>query len=753
MRLEIQDILDYHAGRRPGKIAIVPSKPCRTQRDISLAYTPGVAEVCRRIQDSPDLAHTFTLKGNLVAIVTNGTAVLGLGDIGGLAAKPVMEGKAVLFKRFADVDAIDIELNCTDPEKVCEVVKSLEPSFGGINLEDIRAPACFVIERRLREEMEIPVFHDDQHGTAIVSAAALLNALEIVEKKIDEIRIVVSGAGAAGIACANMYLQLGVRPENMIMVDSRGVIHASRQEGMNSFKEAFARETSCRSLADAMKDADVFVGVSGPDLVSEDMIRSMAANPVVFALANPDPEIEFEKALSVRSDLIMATGRSDYPNQVNNVLGFPYIFRGALDVQATRINEAMKVAAVRALARLAHEDVPDAVLQAYGLGRLEFGRQYIMPKPFDPRVLWWVAKAVAQAAMETGVARRPIDDIEQYRDRLTRIYGSSQVMVRKVVRKIRPPLKTIVFPDGMEEKVIRACQIMIEEHIARPILLGNEEDIRESIRAFHFAEDAFAIIDPLHARGLVEKYAKEFYRLRQRKGVDVDQAYHYIQWRNYFGAMMVHMGDADGYVSGLGYNYTDSIRPTLQIIKMREGLGTLSSLYLAFFGEKTYFLADSTINIDPSPVQLAEIALNTAGAAEFFNVEPRVAMVSFSNFGGNKHPAAEKVRKAVRIAKEMRPDLVIDGEMQADVAVVPELMKSAFSFSSLKGEANVLIFPELNSANICVKLLKELGNAELLGPVLMGLQRPVNVMPRVSTVEDIANIAAITALEIDYGPL
>ena len=753
MRLDIQEVLDYHAGRRPGKIEIIPSKPCRTQRDISLAYTPGVAEVCTRIQANPELAYRYTLKGNLVAVVTNGTAVLGLGNIGALAAKPVMEGKAVLFKRFADVDAIDIELDCSDPARLCDIVKGLEPSFGGINLEDIKAPECFFIEARLREEMHIPVFHDDQHGTAIVSAAALLNALELAGKQIGGVKVVVCGAGAAGISCARLYRTMGVRAENILMVDSLGVIFSGRKEGMNPYKGEFARETSCRTLADAMKGADVFVGVSGPGLVSAEMIQSMSDNSIVFALANPDAEIGYEEAMAARSDLIMATGRSDYPNQVNNVLCFPYLFRGALDVRATKINEEMKIAAVHALARLAHEDVPDSVLQAYRLKRLQFGREYILPKPFDPRVLPWVSTAVVKAAAESGVARAPVEDFDEYRDRLARIHGSSQVMVRKVIHRILPSLKSIVFPDGLEEKVIRACQIIVEEHIARPILLGNEEDIRRTIRAFHFNEDDFVIMNPLHSHERVEKYAKEFYRLRQRKGVDLDYAFQYIQWRNYFGAMMVHMGDADGYISGLGYNYTDSIRPALQIVKLQEGRSTLASLYMAFFGERTYFLADCTINIDPTPAQLAEIAMSTARAAEFFNVEPRVAMLSFSNFGRNKHPNAEKVRQAVRIAKQMRPDLMIDGEMQADVAVVPEIMEAAFPFCNLKGGANVLIFPELNSTNICFRLLKELGNAELLGPVLMGLQKPVNVMPRVSTVEDIVNMAAITALEIDSGPL
>ncbi|MEW6443718.1 MAG: NADP-dependent malic enzyme [bacterium] len=753
MRLEPQEVLDYHAGRRPGKIEIIPSKPCRTQRDISLAYTPGVAEVCSRIRERPELAYRYTLKGNLVAVVTNGTAVLGLGNIGALAAKPVMEGKAVLFKRFADIDAIDIELDCSDADRLCEMVKGLEPTFGGINLEDIKAPECFYIEGRLREEMHIPVLHDDQHGTAIVSAAALLNALEIAGKRIGEVRVVFCGAGAAGISCARLYRTLGVRPENILVVDRFGVIFSGRAEGMNPYKQEFAGDTSCRTLADAMKEADVFVGVSGPGLVSQEMVRSMAKDPIVFALANPDAEIGYEEAMSARPDVIMATGRSDYPNQVNNVLCFPYLFRGALDVGATKINEEMKIAAVHALAGLAREDVPDSVLQAYRLKRLQFGREYILPKPFDPRVLAYVSAAVVKAAAASGVARAPIEDFGEYQDRLARIHGSSRVMIRKVIHKIRPPLKSIVFPDGHEEKVIRASQIIVEEHIARPILIGNEEDIRRTIRAFNFNEGDFTVINPLHSPERVEKYAREFYKLRQRKGVDMDYAFHYIQLRNYFGAMMVHMGDADGYVSGLGYNYTDSIRPALQIVKLRQGRSTLASVYMAFFGERTYFLADCTINIDPTAAQLAEIALSAAHAAEFFNIEPRVAMLSFSNFGRNKHPAAEKIRQAVRMAKQMRPELLIDGEMQADVAVVPELMEAAFPFCELKGRANVLIFPELNSANICFRLLKELGNAELLGPVLMGMERPVNVMPRVSTVEDIVNMAAITALEIDYGPV
>ena len=744
-----QDALSYHRQGRRGKIEVVTSKPCATQRDLSLAYTPGVAEPCKEIVKDPAAVFEYTAKGNLVAVITNGTAVLGLGNIGPLAAKPVMEGKAVLFKKFADIDVFDLELAETDPDRFVDAVKLLEPTFGGINLEDIKAPDCFHIERRLEEEMNIPVFHDDQHGTAIISAAALLNALEIAGKEIGSVNIVISGAGAAGIACANMYVSFGARKERIIMCDSRGVIYKGRTKGMNPYKEKYARETDLRTLADAMKGADVFVGVSTGGTVTGEMVKSMAENPIVFAMANPDPEISWEDATAARQDIIMATGRSDYPNQVNNVLGFPYIFRGTLDVAARCINDEMKKAAALALADLAKEGVPDAVARAYGEEELEFGRNYIIPKPFDQRALLRVAPAVARAAMETGAARIPIKSWEVYNDFLQAHLSKSRHIMRAIIHKAQRAPKRIVFPEGGQEKILRACQILLDEKIAVPILLGDEDEIRGKITKLNLDMGDAPVIDPCRAEKL-EDYRREFYRLRRRKGVTFNEAKKLLTDKNYFGSMMVRMGDADGLVSGLTQHYPETIRPALQTIGIRDTLNRVSGVYFMIFKNRLFFFADATVNIDPTSEDLAEIAICSAEMARRFDVEPRVAFLSFSNFGSSQHPFVDKVRRAVAITRERAPDLVVDGEMQADTAVVPEIIEATYPFCRLRGGANVLIFPDLQSANVSYKLLQRLGGAETIGPILLGMKKSVQVLQRGDDVDDIVNVAAIAVVDAQW---
>ena len=746
MIIRKEEALEYHSSGRKGKIEVCPTKPCLTQRDLSLAYTPGVAEPCREIVKSPEEVYNYTAKGNLVAVITNGTAVLGLGNIGALAGKPVMEGKGVLFKRFADIDVFDIEIDSEDPDEIIKVCKLLEPTFGGINLEDIKAPECFYIEETLKKELNIPVFHDDQHGTAIISGAGLLNALELQKKEIDKVRIVINGAGASGIAIAKFYVRLGVKKENIIMCDSRGVIYKGREEGMNPYKEEFAQDTKLRTLKEAMKGADVFIGVSVANVVSKEMIASMNERPIVFAMANPDPEIRYEDAISVRNDLIMATGRSDYPNQVNNVLGFPFIFRGALDVRATAINEEMKVAAAHALAELAKQDVPDSVIRAYGGKKIKFGPDYIIPKPLDPRVLIWEASAVAKAAMESGVARKHID-IEEYKEQLEARLGKHREIMRIFINKAKTQPKRIVFPEGNEEKILRACQIIIDEGIAHPILLGNKEAITNKIKELELdILDKVEIIEP-------EKYLKfndyveEFFRMRQRKGVTRVEAEEIMKNPNYFGSMMVHKGDADGLVSGLNKHYPETIRPALQVVKIKPNLKKVSGLYMMIFKDDIMFFADATVNIEPTAEDLAEIAINTAETAQRFGIEPRVAMLSFSNFGSTRHPLAEKVKRAVEIVKEKKPELIIDGEMQADTAVVPEILKSTYPFSKLQEKANVLIFPDLQSGNIAYKLMERLGGAKAVGPILMGMNKPIHVLQRGASVDDIVNLTAIAVVD------
>jgi malate dehydrogenase (oxaloacetate-decarboxylating)(NADP+) len=741
-----QEALDYHSQGRKGKIEIVSTKPCATQRDLSLAYTPGVAEPCNEIHANPDDAYLYTVKGNLVAVITNGTAVLGLGDIGPLAGKPVMEGKGVLFKRFADIDVFDIELDSHDPNEIIKTVKMLEPTFGGINLEDIKAPECFIIEEELKKTMNIPVFHDDQHGTAIISGAALLNALEIVNKRITEVKVVFSGAGAAGIACAKFYEQLGVRRENILLVDTKGVVFKGRKEGMNSYKEYFAIETEARSLSDAMRGADVFCGVSVKDIVTKDMIRSMADDPIVFAMANPDPEITYDDALSVRDDVIMATGRSDFPNQVNNVLGFPFIFRGALDVRAKAINDEMKIAAASALANLAKEDVPDAVIRAYGGKRIEFGREYIIPKPFDQRVLLWEATAVAKAAMASGVARRPISDFDAYRDSLEARLGKSREVMRFFIHKAKTAPKRIVFPEGEEEKILRAASIIVDENIAQPILLGSRTLIQQRITELGLDIGNVEIINPSKSPKL-DQYITSYYNMRQRHGVTRTDAERHMKTHNIFGMMMVEGNDADGLISGLTQHYPDTVRPALQIIGKKEGVSRIAGLYMLIFKNQTIFIADATVNIEPTSEELAEIALLTAERVRQFDIVPRVAMLSFSNFGSTKHPLTEKVARAVGIVKNRAPELMIDGELQADMAVVPEVLNELYPFTSLKGGANVLICPDLTSANIAYKLLSRLGGATAIGPILLGIRKPVYLLVPGNDVNDIVNMTAMAVFE------
>ncbi len=741
-----EEALNYHAAYPAGKLSVVPTKPCRTQRDLSLAYTPGVAIPCLEIHRDPSLIYQYTARGNLVAVISNGTAVLGLGNIGAGAGKPVMEGKAVLFKRFADIDVFDIELATENPAEIIRTCQLLEPTFGGINLEDIKAPECFEIEEELKRTMQIPVFHDDQHGTAIISGAALINALELVGKSISEVKLVINGAGASGISCARHYLKLGVQPENITFCDSKGVIYTGRKEGMNRYKECFARETDLRTLEEALCGADVFVGLSAANCVSPEMLKVMADDPVVFAMANPDPEIPYDVAKAARPDIVMATGRSDYPNQVNNVLGFPFIFRGALDVRATAINDEMKLAATRALADLAKEDVPDSVRRAYGVELMEFGRDYIIPKPFDSRVLIREASAVALAAMETGVARQPID-IEEYQDQLERRLGKAHEVMRVMIHKAQRKPRRIVFPEGEEPKILRACQMLADEHIGIPVLIGREEIIRQNIAELHLHLSEVEVIEPQKFPRLAD-YCETLYRLRQRKGVTSQEAQQLILDRNTFAAMMVYKGDADALIGGLTQHYPDTLRPALQVIPVTEGFHRVSGVYMLITPKgHLYFLADCTVNIEPTAEELAEIAISTANVAREFDVEPRVAMLSFSNFGSTRHPLSEKMRQATEIVKRRAPELMVDGEMQADTAVTPEILEETYPFSSLKGSANVLIFPNLESANIAYKLLNRIGGVEVLGPILVGMSRPVHVLQRGAEVNDIVNMATIAVVD------
>ncbi len=741
-----QAALDYHAQGRCGKIEVVPTKPCLTQRDLSLAYSPGVAEPCLEIARDPATAYTYTAKGNLVAVVSNGTAVLGLGNIGPLAGKPVMEGKGVLFKRFADIDVFDLELATEDPDEVIRTLKVLEPTFGGINLEDIKAPECFYIERRLREELDIPVFHDDQHGTAIISSAAILNALELVGKSLDSVKIVFSGAGASAMGCARMYKRFGARPENIIMCDTKGVIYRGRTEGMNEHKAEFAVETDARTLADALRGADVFIGLSTKGLVTAAMLKTMAERPIVLAMANPDPEIGYEAALAARPDCIMGTGRSDYPNQVNNVLGFPFIFRGALDVRARTITDGMMMAAARALAALAKQDVPEAVAKAYGVAHLVFGPDYIIPKPFDYRVLIWVASAVAEAAMRDGVARVQLD-VEAYREDLANRLGKSRETLRIMFTKARRAPKRVVLPEGDDDRVIRAAAALAEDRIAQPILLGDPVLIRSRAEALRLALDRVEIISPRQAT-CFDAYAQALHRLRQRKGLTLTGARQLLKRANYFAAMMVRLGDADALVTGVTSAYAEALKPVLRVFGTAPGARRVMGLHLMVVKNRAYFFADTTVNIEPTAEDLADIAVYAARTAEQFGVEPRVALLSFSNFGSVRHPLAEKVRQAVELARQKQPALVIDGEVMADVALSPEQLARDYPFASLGDKrTSVLVFPDLQSANIAYKLLATLGGAEAVGPILMGLSYPAHVLPNNAEVKDIVNLAAIAVVD------
>ena len=739
-----EEALEYHSRGRKGKIEVVPTKPCRTQEDLSLAYSPGVANPCLVIADEPEGVYDYTAKGNLVAVISNGTAVLGLGNIGPLAAKPVMEGKGILFKRFADIDVFDIEIDSEDPRVVIETVAAIAPTFGGINLEDIKAPECFDIEEELKRRLQIPVFHDDQHGTAIISAAALLNALEIVGKKIDQVKVVFAGAGASAIACAKLYLSYGVKKENLRLVDRTGVIYTGRAE-VNRYKKLFEVDTKERTLADALVGADVFVGLSTKGTVTGEMLKAMSRDPIVFALANPDPEITPEEAKAARPDVIMATGRSDYPNQVNNVLGFPFIFRGALDVRAREINEDMKMAASKALASLAKMDVPDSVSKAYGGQSFRFGREYLIPKPFDFRVLLWVAPAVAEAAMNSGVARRPITDMNAYLRKLEATLSRSREVMSVVIEKARQDPRRIVFPEGEHPKILRAAKILAEEGICRPILLARDREAEKRARELQVPLDKVELIMTEVSEKL-PAYARRLVELRGRRGVNAEAAARMVRIRNVFAPLMLDVGDADGVISGLTQSYPDTIRPALQIVGTAAGVRRVSGLYILMLKDRTFFFADTTVNIDPTAEELAEIALLTADAVRRFDIEPRVAVVSFSNFGSNVHAGAVKASRAVALIKEAQPNLPVDGEMQADFAVVPEMLEENYPWATVR-QPNILIFANLEAANAAYKLVWRLAGAEAIGPILLGMARAVHVLQSGVDVHDIVNMAAIAVVD------
>jgi malate dehydrogenase (oxaloacetate-decarboxylating)(NADP+) len=740
-----EDALEYHASPKPGKIAVVPTKQLTNQRDLSLAYSPGVAEPCIEIKQNPDDAYRYTSKGNLVAVVTNGTAVLGLGNIGALAGKPVMEGKANLFKQFADLDVFDLEVGSENPDDVIRFCQLLEPTVGGINLEDIRAPDCFYIEETLRKTMKIPVFHDDQHGTAIISGAALLNALEIVGKKIGKVRVVFSGAGAAAISTAEHYVRLGVPRENILLSDRQGVVYEGRPGELDPYKAKFANKTKARTIADALVGADVFVGLSVAGAITGEMVAKMAKKPIVFALANPEPEILPDQVRAVRSDAIIATGRSDYANQVNNVLGFPFIFRGALDARATEVNEEMKMAATRALAALAKENVPDSVSRLYGLRSVKFGPDYLIPFPFDPRVLLWVAPAVAWAAVASGVAKEMID-LEQYREQLEARLGRARGIMRGIInRAVRDP-KRIVFPEGEEPKIIRAARMIVDEGMGHPILLGQRENIERIAAEGHISLRDIVIDDPGKSEKR-DKYADYLWKRRQRKGLSHGEAHQLLFNGNYFGSVMVACGDADALLSGVGMHYPETIRPALQVIGPHPKAEIVSGLYMLVFEKHVIFCGDTTVNIDPTAEQLAQIAYSASRIVQTFGITPRIAMLSFSNFGSVRHPEAEKVAKAVAILRERDAALVVDGEMQADTAMDENILRSAYPFSVLKERANVLIFPNLSAGNIAYKLLHHLGGATKIGPILLGMNLPVHVLEQGADVQDIVNMAAVAVID------
>ncbi|MFN5225468.1 MAG: NADP-dependent malic enzyme [Bacteroidota bacterium] len=747
--LRREQALEYHASGRPGKIEVIPTKEAKTQRDLSLAYSPGVAEPCKEIAANPEDVYKYTAKSNLVAVITNGTAVLGLGDIGPAASKPVMEGKGVLFKIFADIDVFDIEIDEKDPDKFVQIVKSLGPTFGGINLEDIKAPECFYIEKQLREQMNIPVMHDDQHGTAIISSAALLNALELQKKKIEKVKFVVNGAGAAAMACVQLYVALGARYSNFILFDKEGVLHTGRPD-LGDIQRMFAVDKKDWTLEKAMKDADVFLGLSVGNVVTTDMIKSMAKNPIVFAMANPDPEITYELATSVRKDIIMATGRSDYPNMVNNVLGFPYIFRGALDVRAKQINEPMKLAAVHALAGLAKLPVPDIVNMAYNQQNMAFGPEYIIPKPLDPRLLSAVAPAVAQAAIESGVAQKVITDKEAYVVELNKRLGLDNQLMRVLGNKARRDPKRLLFAEADNQKILKAASILYDEGVAYPILLGDPNKINQIAEENNIDLADIPIIDPRsdEQESKREFYGQLFFKKRQRRGVNHYESVKMMKDRNHFGCMMVETGDADAMLSGLTKNYAEAIRPALQIIGTEEGVKKIAGMYLLLTKKGPLFLADTTVNFNPTAEELADITQIVAKEVKNFNLTPRIAMLSYSNFGSSDSPEARLVAEATRILKQRNPSMIVDGEMQGSLAFNKEILRDNYPFSDLVDkDVNVLIFPNLTAGNVAYNLLKEVGGADAIGPILLGLKKPVHVLQLGSTVRNIINMATVAVVD------
>jgi malate dehydrogenase (oxaloacetate-decarboxylating)(NADP+) len=747
IKIRKEDALNYHMQGQPGKIEVVPTKVLSSQLDLALAYSPGVAEPCKEIAANKDDVYKYTAKGNLVAVITNGTAVLGLGNIGPEASKPVMEGKGVLFKKFAGIDVFDIEINEEDPDEFIKIVKALEPTFGGVNLEDIKAPECFKIETELREKMNIPIMHDDQHGTAIISSAALLNALEVVDKKISDVKIVVNGAGAAAVSCTKLYIALGAKLENIVMCDSKGVINNSRT-GLDETKKYFATSRTITTLQEAMKGADVFVGLSVADILTPDDLKAMSKNPIVFALANPNPEIDYELAKQSRPDVILATGRSDYPNQVNNVLGFPYIFRGALDVRATEINEEMKLAAVHALAELAKESVPDMVVKAYGTDIIKFGREYLIPKPLDPRLITTISPAVAKAAMDSGMAKHPITDWLAYNIELQKRIGIDQKLMSRVIDRAKKNPKRVVFAEATHPKILKAAEVLKDEGIAHPILLGNRQEILDLIKEHQLDLLDCPIIHPREEAETVERYSKVFYEKRQRKGLTYTDSVRLMRDRNYFAAMMVELGDADALVSGLTKDYPKTILPSLQIIGTGEGVNRVAGMYIITNKRGTFFFADTTVNVDPNAKELAEIIELTAHGVKFFDLEPRIGVLSYSNFGSAKGDIPEKTREAVRIAKQKNPDLIVEGDMQANMALNTDIQQENYPFSALaKQAANTLIFPNLAAGNIAYKLLMEIGGAEAIGPILLGMKKPVHILQLGSSIRDIVNMAAIAVVD------
>lgn len=747
--LRKEQALEYHSSGRPGKIEVIPTKEAKTQRDLSLAYSPGVAEPCKEIHNNVEEVYKYTAKGNLVAVITNGTAVLGLGDIGPEASKPVMEGKGVLFKIFADIDVFDIEINEKDPEKFVQIVKALEPTFGGINLEDIKAPECFYIEQQLKQQMNIPVMHDDQHGTAIISGAALLNALELQKKRIEKVRFVVNGAGAAAMACTQLYVALGARYENFILFDKDGVLHEGRTD-LDVTRKRFAVKRSDITLEKAMKDADVFLGLSVGNVVTQEMVKSMAKNPIVFAMANPDPEISYEDAIAVRKDIIMATGRTDYPNQVNNVLGFPYIFRGALDVRATQINEAMKLAAVKALAELAKTAVPDIVNMAYNQTNMSFGPEYIIPKPLDPRLLSTVAPAVAKAAVESGVAQKKIQNWDAYVLELNKRLGLDNQLIRVIGNKARRDPKRLVFAEADNQKILKAASIIYDEGVAYPILLGDPIKINRIAEEHNIDITDLPIIDPRsdEMESKRDFYGELFFKKRQRKGFNHYESIKIMKDRNHFGCMMVETGDADAMLSGLTKNYAEAIRPALQIIGTEEGVKKIAGMYLLLTKKGPLFLADTTVNFNPTAEELADITMMVAKEVRNFNLTPRIAMLSYSNFGSSDSGEAKLVAEATRILKQRNPSLIVDGEMQGSMAFNKEILRDNYPFSELVDEdVNVLMFPNLTAGNVAYNLLKEVGGADAIGPILLGLKKPVHVLQLGSTVRSIINMALVAVVD------